>query len=64
MGRKKRKRGRKSGEEVGRKVEKMRKKGERDWREELDRGRKEWGGRRKGCEFGMRGMERMEREKV
>lgn len=48
VGRKKRKRGRKSGKEVGRKVEKMRKKGERDGREELERGRKEWGGRRRG----------------
>lgn len=36
MGRWKRKRGRKSGKEVGRKVEKMRKKGERDGREELE----------------------------
>lgn len=48
VGRKKRKRGRKSGKEVGRKVEKMRKKGERDGREELERGRKEWGGRKRG----------------
>lgn len=55
VGRWKRKRGRKSGKEVGRKVEKMRKKGERDGREELERGRKEWGRRRRGCEFGMRG---------